>query len=157
ILPDSVTGGARIGTTDTSCTLPPFSASPTAPFVSFTNASYAGANDDGAGTDLDRTKEGYFEIIEMATYAPASPTSISITHAAGQPIRGTPRCRPAAPPFDGPVSDTQAAIDAQPPSGGLFGSLTLINVNAGTDYTADAVALANFYRSGAHYQSPGAV
>src|SRR4051812_8118301 len=64
-LPDTSSGGAKIGTLDLSCTMPAFSASPTAPFVSFVNYSYAGPKDDGAGTDLDRSKDGYFEIIEM--------------------------------------------------------------------------------------------
>src|SRR5436305_800531 len=44
-LPDTTSGGAKIGTLDLSCTLPAFSASPTAPFVSFVNFTYAGVND----------------------------------------------------------------------------------------------------------------
>jgi hypothetical protein len=159
VLPDPVTGGARIGTTDLSCTLPAFSASPTSPYVSFANAGYSGTNDDGAGTSLDRMKEGYFEIIEMATYSPVSISAKAITH-----VKGVPSCRVPAgpispnPPFlptspAGPITDMQAAMDALPPSGGLFGALTLINVNAGTDYTADAVALANFYQGGANYHA----
>src|SRR6185295_7537955 len=51
--------------------------------------------------------------------------------------------------------DAQAPLDARPPSGGLFGTSTLINVNSGTDYTADAVALANFYEGGSNYQPIG--
>src|SRR3954464_12503840 len=69
ILPDTATGGAKVGTFDLSCTLPPFSQSSTAPFVSFVNFAYTGGSDDKGGSSLDRTKEGYFEIIEMATYA----------------------------------------------------------------------------------------
>ncbi len=161
VLPDPMTVGAKIGTTDLSCTLPAFSASATAPYVSFSNASYSGANDDGAGTSLDRSKEGYFEIIEMATYATSSPTGVAVTH-----VNGVPSCRTPAVPDSitppiagtpaGPITDIRAALDAQPPSGGLFGALTLINVNSGTDYTADAVALANFYQSGSNYQVTGA-
>src|SRR5678816_4391157 len=37
ILPDTTTGGAKVGTFDLSCTLPAFSTSPTAPFVAFVN------------------------------------------------------------------------------------------------------------------------
>src|SRR6185295_9019827 len=44
VLPDTATGGARIGTSDTSCTLPAFSSSLTAPFFAFGNASYSGMN-----------------------------------------------------------------------------------------------------------------
>src|SRR4029453_1999796 len=49
VLPDPDTGGARVGTVDRSCTLPAFSASPTAPFVPFGNFTYAGTKDEGAG------------------------------------------------------------------------------------------------------------
>src|SRR5262249_11025388 len=58
ILPDATTGGAKVGTVDLSCTLPPFSSSPTAPFVSFVNYAYTGTFDDSDNvmTGLDRTK-----------------------------------------------------------------------------------------------------
>src|SRR3954462_493407 len=79
-LPDTTSGGAKIGTVDLSCTLPAFSASPIAPFVSFVNFTYSGVNDDGAGTGLERGKEGYFEIIEMATFASSSITGKAVTH-----------------------------------------------------------------------------
>ncbi len=146
VLPDPASGGARIGSYDASCVLPAaFSASPTAPFLTFSNASYSGANDDGGGATLDREKEDYFEIIEMATYASNSTTGIVVTH-----VNGVPPC-------GSKLNDAQATIDAQPPTGGLYGGLTLISVNAGTDYTADATALASFYRSpaNANYQSVG--
>jgi len=116
VLPDPATGGARVGTPDVSCTLPSFTVgNPTSPFVGFSNASYSGANDDGAGTGLDRTKEGYFEIIEMATYGSTSITGVAVTH-----VNGVAPC-------GSKLTDVQAANDAQPPSGGLFGGLTLIN------------------------------
>ena len=57
------------------------------PSSSFANVSYSGTNDDGAGTGLDRTKEGYFEIIEMATYSSPSTTGKAITH-----VNGVPPC-----------------------------------------------------------------
>jgi hypothetical protein len=143
ILPDLTGGGARIGTLDASCTLPPFSASATAPFVSFSNAAYSGTSDDGAGATLDRTNEGYFEIIETATYDSLSATGKAIFHVNGAAPCGTN------------LTDTQAAADAQPVKGGLFGSATLINVSAGTDYTYDPVALANFYQVGSNYSPAG--
>ena len=143
VLADIPTGGAKVGTFDGSCTLPAFSTSPTAPFYGFANFAYSGVNDDGAGTGLERTTEGHFEIIEMATYASSSTTGKAITHVNGMP------------PCGSNLSDAQAANDAQPPAGGLFGSVTLINVNSGTDYTADAVALANFFQAGTNYQASG--
>jgi len=142
ILPDLDNGGARIGTVDTSCTLPAFAASPTAPFIRFGNEGYTGVNADGAGTSLDRNREGFFEVIEMATFNASSPTGRAVTH-----VNGVPPCGA------GGLSDTQAAADALPLTGGLFGGETFINVSSGTDYTADAVALANFYQVGANYFS----
>ena len=143
VLPDPDTGGARVGTLDSSCTLPSFSASLTAPFVSFSNSAYTGPSDDGAGTTLDRTKEGYFVIIETATYSSSSTTGKAVAHVNGVPPCGTS------------LSDTQAGSDALQVKGGLFGTATLININSGTDYTVEAVALANFYQIGSHYSPAG--
>jgi len=146
ILPDTASGGAKVGTVDLSCTLPSFTAgNPTSPFVSFVNYAYTGAGDDGAGTGLDRTKEGYFEIIEMATYTASSTTGVAITH-----VNGVPPC-------GAKLTDAQASADAQPLGGGLFGGATLINVGSGTDYTEDPVALDNFYTIGSNYQNAGAI
>jgi hypothetical protein len=143
ILPDTTTGGAKVGTFDLSCTLPPFSQSSTAPFVSFVNYAYTGNSDDKGGASLDRTKEGYFEIIEMATYSSASTTGKAVTHINGVPPCGTN------------LSDTQASIDALPLTGGLFGSQMLLNVSTGTDYSADPTALDNFNTTGPNYQPAG--
>ncbi len=49
------------------------------PFVNF---AYSG---DGAGDSLDRTREGYVEIIEMATFNATSTTAVNITHVSGTP------------------------------------------------------------------------
>jgi hypothetical protein len=118
-------GGAGITTADVSCTLPAIPASGKA----FVNFVYAG---DGAGATLDRTTEGYVEIIEMAAFADDSKTAANVTHVNGVP----PGCASE--------SDTLALSEALPPTGGLFGGISLINVNSGADYTEDAVALDNF-------------
>src|SRR3981189_2086075 len=65
IIPSS-SGGGRIVSFDKSCTLPPNTF--LAAGVDFVNFAYVGSNDDKGGAGLDRTKEGYVEIIEMATY-----------------------------------------------------------------------------------------
>jgi len=131
ILPDNTTGGAQIGTYDKSCTLPPFTPGV---FVPFVNYAYFGSTDvdDKGGGSLDRTREGYFEIIEMATYSPGTTTAIAATH-----VNGVPPC-------GADINDVDAANEADPPQGGLFGGASLINVLSGTDYTEDAVALDNF-------------
>jgi hypothetical protein len=81
----------------------------------------------------------------MATFASTSTTYKQITHVNGVP----PGCAT--------VNDTQAAKDALPLSGGLFGGISLVNVNAGTDYSTEAVALDNFYTIGSNYNPAGVV
>lgn len=131
--------GARLATTDTSCVDPPFplQGGGTLRAVDLNNFRFSGAQGDGFGDTLDRTREGYVEVIEMATLA--GDARAGVTHnAAGAPTN----CDAVRPP-------TEPAVAA--PTGGLFGSLTLINVNNGEDFTQPATALAElstlpFYR-----------
>ncbi|HEX8009613.1 MAG TPA: hypothetical protein VF814_01525 [Casimicrobiaceae bacterium] len=142
IVPSS-SGGAAVVSFDKSCTIPANSAF-APPGADFVNFAYTGSNDDKGGSGLDRTKEGYVEIIEMATFPTYTCTSIQVTHVGGVP-------------FDcAGVSDGGAASDQAPASGGLFGGMSLINVGAGTDYTEDAVALQRF-NTNANYQPAGSV
>lgn len=138
ILP-SASGGAKVGTLDRSCTLPALPAGG----QDFVNFAYVGGdkpNDDTNGNaalgSLDRTREGYVEIIEMGEILDNTDTHDNITHVNGVPAD----C--------GGVTDNQARADTVGPGGGLFGGMTLININAGTDYTEDAVALDNFVPAG---------
>ncbi len=80
----------------------------------------------------DRTREGYVEIIEMASYASSSTTSINVTHSSGVPKDCSAN------------TDKQANSDALTGTGGLFGSLTLINVFDGSAHSQNATALGNF-------------
>jgi len=152
IIPSPTSGGARVITFDKSCTIP--SNTLLQAGVDFVNFAYASPS-DGAGTGLDRTKEGYVEIIEMAVYRSSTCTYADITHVGGVP----PGCDL--------VHDSQAASDASAPgvgpetsataiAGGLFGGMSLVNVGAGTDVTEDAVALQRF-RPTANYQPAGSV
>jgi len=134
--------GAAVGTLDKSCTLPPIPLGGQ-PFVNF---AYTGSNSDKGGTSLDRTKEGYVEIIEMATFTTASTTSQIVTHVGGVPGQNGYVCDD--------LTDSQAASDAFGVQGGIFGGMTLINVNAGTDLTEDAVALDNYVQFGAQIYNP---
>jgi len=140
ILP-STTGGALVGTLDKSCTLPPIPSGG----QNFVNFQYSGSNDDGAGTSLDRTKEGYVEIIEMATFFSSTSTALAVTHVNGVPDCGNKFV----------FNDTQAASDATSVQGGIFGGMTLINVNLGTDMTEDAVAIDNYRQFDRNYQPAG--
>jgi hypothetical protein len=133
-------GGAGIITADKSCTLPQIPAGG----VDFVNFQYTA---DGGGSSLDRTKEGYVEIIEMATYLPTSTTAVRITH---NPPGGSP-------PGCAANNDTQAAADAQPLGGGLMGGMSLINVQSGDDFTEDTTALDNFFTLPTNLYNPAGV
>src|SRR5258705_6871367 len=73
IIPSPTSGGGRVVSFDKSCTIP--SNTFLAAGVDFVNFAYVGSNDDKGGAGLDRTKEGYVEIIEMATYPTYTCTS----------------------------------------------------------------------------------
>src|SRR6266545_583272 len=140
------TAGAQVITRDNSCTIPANSALKAG--VNFVNFGYVG---DGGGDALDRTKEGYVEIILMGSYTSTNCTSIVVTH-----VDGTPLCQSAK----HPLSDTTAKIDVSGTTGGLFGGMTLINVSSGTAYTEEAVALEKFNMpnfGGTLYTSAGSV
>ena len=137
-------GGAGIATFDLSCTTPTVSSSGAAPTL-FTNAAYLG---DPEKQTLDRTKEGYIEIIEMGNVTGA--TLVNITHAQPSPPGVPPGCGKlptgAAPPPDLVVG-----------TGGLFGGISLINPLSGGDVAEDAVALANFNTVTTSWQPAGFV
>ena len=135
------TDGAGIFTADKSCTNPVVSSSSASPTL-FVNFAYSGSNDDKAGTSLDRTREGYVEIIEMGNVIGS--TATAVTHVNGVP--------PASPLCNLP----NASADTVPGSGGLFGSMTLINVLKGEDFGIDPTALDGF-SSLARWFSPGDV
>ena len=142
IVPNDATGGARVFSFDKSCTIPDNST--LAAGVDFVNFAYTGSLDDKGGSGLDRTKEGYVEIIEMATFPTYSCTSIQVTHVGGVP-------------FDcANLSDAGALADSRSASGGLFGGMSLINVDSGRDATEDAVALQRFNR-GPLYTPAGSI
>ena len=116
---------ARLVTAAMSCTNPPLSSAG----AEFDNDGYSGQLDDGAGTGLERTREGFFEAIEMATLTGASAAAIAPN------ANGTPaNC--------GAVAGDSVALNTAAPSGGLSGTLTLINVANGMDFGLNADALA---------------
>ena len=132
--------GAGIITTDTSCTTPKVGTT-VATATPFVNYAYSG---DPAGGSLDRTTEGYVEIIEMGSLIGGSTTEGYITHSGGVPEDCSA------------INSTESQRDLTSPSGGLFGGITLVNVLAGEDITADAVALEQ-YRQDEFWAIPGSI
>ena len=117
-------------TADTSCTQPPIPGGG----VLFRNFQYDTATttaDSMPGRGLERTREGYVEMLEMGRLAGAA--AAAVTHSAGVPDD----CSLVATEAFAPVT----GVDIFPPTGGLMGTGTLINVNAGRDATYKADAL----------------
>ncbi|GIK88480.1 MAG: hypothetical protein BroJett026_39610 [Betaproteobacteria bacterium] len=132
--------GAGIYTPDKSCTTPQVSSSAANP-TPFVNYAYVGSAADGADPSLDRTREGYVEIIEMGNIAAGSDTEDAVTHVAGVPLCDN---------FASASADTVAG------NGGLFGTMTLINVLLGEEFGVDATALEGFSTTPLWF-SPGSV
>ena len=117
--------GASISTGDRSCTNPKIPAAG----VAFRNTLFL--NDAASLQTLDRTREGYLEMLEMATIPNATALGVAVTH-----VNGTAPCTVARINDAGFTSATGLAA----PSGGLFGNGTILNAlgGASTGYEATA-------------------
>ncbi|MBS0558329.1 MAG: hypothetical protein JSR27_13065 [Proteobacteria bacterium] len=130
--------GAGIFTTDNSCTAPAFTttaAGVPAPYQAFLHYAYTGTLSDGGPTGDSRTNEGHFEMISMGDIDPASNLYADTLHKNGVP----PDCADAEADFEAAAF---AAIT--PPSSGLFGAASVVNVSHGTYYAYNADALDGF-------------
>jgi hypothetical protein len=129
-------GGASIVSHDASCTNPPL---PSAG-QGFTNVAFVGSP-DGLGGGAERTLEGYFEMFEMATLTGAPADAVNLDSSGKRNCAGVQ----AVPANLGTLG---------PPTGGLSGNATLINVVSGLDVTYQATALSGV-ASRAMYGDPG--
>ena len=120
----ATTTGAKLVTGDKSCTTPAIPAGGKA----FVNYAYSGnaTVEDGEDGSLDRTREGYFEIIEMGVVTNATHTGY-IKHTNGTPAN----CGALQSLTIAPIT----------PVGGLAGEASLLASALGTDYSYDAVAI----------------
>ena len=130
-------GGAMLKTSDASCTDPQIPAAG----VALRSAGYDGTGpvpaDDGP-QGITRTREGFIEFFAGADITPGSPTDIAITHAqTGTPGEGVP-------PGCATVGTTNTQPDEVAPTGGIFGSGSIVNVGQGTFFAYNADALAGF-------------
>jgi hypothetical protein len=138
------TDGAKLTSVDKSCVTSAggFAAAVTAGHIypEFVNYAFIGASSDvgittgidGADTSLDRVREGYFEIIEMGVITATAITTGLKHNAAGTPAN----CA---------VVNNINSTNVEAPTGGLIGGASLINVQAGSDYGYDPVALEDFF------------
>lgn len=149
-------GGAYLMTSDTSCTNPAkggwdaVNAANNVYGKGFFPYDYDSVDSSSTSQGSDRTQEGYVEVIEMAVIPQGSTYYPAIKH-----VNGKPPCdanAAGAPLFGaGGVTRTQAN-GLQPPSGGLFGAVSLLNLsggaNGGVSTSQPAVAYGNFARNG---------
>jgi hypothetical protein len=160
----AATDPAMIVTNDKSCTVPKVEGTGG---IKFRNGAYATKDQNGDG--LDRTREGYVELIEMGTITTANILAGKATaptlgwaslHSNGKPND----CAWIQSKWDGAaavansVSWNPTDLGVNPPSGGLIGTGTLINPKSGVDYSYDPVAIEDYNSTsfGLHY-APGSL
>jgi hypothetical protein len=156
---DTGAGGA-VATSDNSCTVPAFTQT-LAPGVKaqpFSNGAYSqGAYGTLQGTDkgptgLDRTREGYVEMIEMGVVTNETKNSLTaLTHVNSVPKSCNQLIAAWSP---GGYWASNPNIDMSFPTGGLFGAGSVINVDAGTIAAYDADAIDGFFQS-INHTNPG--
>jgi hypothetical protein len=167
------TDGARLETNDNSCVTPSdlfgSAASTTAipvrldgnglPINAFKNYQYTGTLVDNAtmGT-LDRTREGYMEVLEMAVVTNTVLTGFIKHGTNGVPANcaaldaydaGSPLAVPTAPAGRFP-------LHLSPPAGGLTGRASIINAPNGTNFTSEITAVDNWWVGAASGGAPTA-
>ena len=154
---DNGTGGT-LTTTDRSCTAPQVSGSYAGVAASpFLNSYYAGlvsgVPGDSGGTSLDRTREGYVEIIEMGVLAngvdaassPSTPQGHYIAAKSSMAPTESPE-PPLAPRYKLMACSSTAATSSSL-VGGLTGNGIIINSGSGTEFAYTPVALSNSFNS----------
>lgn len=117
-------------------------------FVPFVNSAFADAFDvnDGETDDLDRTNEGYVEIIEMADIIRPSTVNTWIEHVNGEPGN----CLAVNSAWFGPgnqfVNDPTTDLVEPSGQGQLFGNAMIVSPARGTvnGYNADAIEGFNY-------------
>jgi len=157
--------GAKVITADKSCTSPAIPAAGKE-FVNFayTGTALEGINQsggDGETASLDRTREGYFEIIEMGVITNTAVIA-AIKHSNGVPANCAVVQAASMNMSEGAFSSLGGQSAAADPSvGGLAGTASLIGVASGTDFGYDPVVLDSFTtKSGAgnnDWFTPGSI
>ncbi len=132
--------GAKLITNDNSCVTPSdLFTRPDSTGAGFKNFQFSGTFQDGGPAELDRTREGYMEVIEMAVV-----TSTLLTGYAKHGATGVPANCPALDSYDinsGSGFVYLPGTYLSPPSGGLFGRELVLAAETGANYTLDATAL----------------
>ena len=128
MLPSSQTSGTKLFTIDKSCVSEPFAVSDNGLQFDFNPST----------SSLERTREGWLEVIEMSTVIGASAAALA-PDASGTPANCSV------------VAGAGATVSTGPPTGGLSGTFTVINVANGLEFSGNPIALGGvtstpFYR-----------
>lgn len=171
---------AWLFTPDRACTVPSI---PEAG-VPFRNHFYTGSQDDDGPNQLDRTREGFVEVIEMGVVVddgddegprfplPDAPgnragTDNTVEHSGrhfahdASLVDGVPRnCAALYQAWRDGAWDSKPDVDLDEPSGGLAGSFAIVDVEDGVAYSQRAEALDGFFTvadSAELHTTPGSV
>ena len=140
---DSADGGAEVYTPDNSCTTMDVNPQP------FTNLLF---NDTGPNTP-DREREGYFTAIEIARIVDMDLDGNGLQDYVH--INGTPdNCNAIRQAWLNGTMLASSTVDQ--PTGGLMGTLSIINVQSGTEVSVPATVLENFLDNPQHV-APGSL
>lgn len=139
--------GAKMVTSDNSCTAPQLpSAGGSLTGIDFTNLAYSGDHSDLGPSSMDRTREGYFTIIEMGVArTEAVQTAVDALHIGG--AGGNTQVPRDCANIVARTQNDFAALAAEfdEPQNVLKGRAVLINTNSGVAAGYDPTVLANFY------------
>lgn len=137
-----------VNTSDRTCTLPALAScddgkcNETIPFSGF--GLYEGVTQED-------TKEGYIEVIEMGVVEDST-VQAGVLHHNGKPHD----CKSVEDAWNAGTFTQGAGVAAKgmsAPTGGLFGSSAVINIEKGSAFTVDPVAIDNYSNVAQHYLS----
>lgn len=157
VIGESATPNASLITRDASCAVYESESSGVlldgTLFYQFTDQAFTGALEDGGGTEIQRTNSGFFEVIEMgevSTEAEDGSNRTPLGLFAVQLPNGLPaNCRGIEGAWEeGGVWDLDSQTDMTEPTGGVYGTASIINVLSGYQYAYTAEALSGFYNPG---------
>jgi hypothetical protein len=150
--------GALVRTFDKTCTSPQLNAGPNGSTeVDFTNALFSGKFADGATADMERVRDGYFEVFLMGVSSRSTSNSDNTLEYNAKHVNGVPRdCAAVDDLFlsDSSVADLNNYMSA--PMNVLKGHSTFINVATGKAIDTEPTAIENFrVFDGPYLSKPG--
>jgi hypothetical protein len=148
-------GPANLYTTDNSCTVPRIKRSTQLPsllngarYAPFSSAAYTGVDDDAGPDTPERSREGYFEVLELGEVTNRTQESLTAITAGSNGIPSN--CRQIENAWLQSASlperywITDPLVDIDPPGGGLYGNAAIIDALGGTMMSYDADAIDGF-------------